>query len=164
VFPGHAFVSLSPRKSIACFSMPSSLLTVFVDDSLLGRSRLANVLNRSRIGCNDRPGGGPREAYMSLMRNSRHSPDLRPSDFQADPIKRLPTVQPNVIEQRELLTNLHFGESENGLTTCRDPHLRSVPSSPAYPPSAAYITTKLFSAPVQVLAAGRWKPALYPPS
>lgn len=37
---------------------------------------------------------------------------------------------------------------------------------PAYPPSAAHIATNFLwgSASVQVLAAGRLKPALYPPS
>ena len=53
--------------------------------------------------------------YMSLMRNPRHLPDVRPSDFQADPIKRLPTIQPNVIEQRKLLTNLHLARARTDL-------------------------------------------------
>src|SRR5271156_1415797 len=102
---------------------------------------------------------------MSLMRNPRHSPDLRPSDFQADPIKRLPTVQSNVIEQRELLTNLHLARARTDLALPRPPSpKRRV--LPAYPPSAAYIATNFLwgSAPVQVLAAGQLKPALYPPS
>src|SRR5271154_6394985 len=95
---------------------------------------------------------------MSLMRNPRHSPDLRPSDFQADPIKRLPTVQPNVIEQRELLTNLHLARARTDLAPAEIPSpKRRV--LPAYPPSTVAIATNFLwgSAPVQVLAAGRFE-------
>lgn len=81
LFPGHAFVPLSPEIH-RLFRNAVILAPRFVDDSLLGRPRLAVELNRSRGRLLPPPGLDIKHKCLSV-RNPRHSPALRPSDFKS---------------------------------------------------------------------------------
>ena len=90
-----------PQEIHRLFRNAVILAPRFVDDSLLGRPRLAVKLNRSRgVRLLPPPGRGASILSINVYQCAIHATRQPYDQVISNPIKRLPTIHPNAIERR----------------------------------------------------------------